>query len=229
MSPRPCEHCGDEQWVEVVADGTPRLRRCQCFEERIKRNRQERINAVVPHKFRDVALARNPIARLPKSQQDKLRSYYNRLGGNLDAGRGLWLDGESGTGKSAAAALLAKRASDLGRSVLFCEVPELLNTLRRTYADETFIDDDALYRTVAEVDLLVLDDLGAPRVNDWVLEQLFIFINARYKSERAVVVTTDLPPDNLARQIGSRTVRRLRELCGTPLTLTFGEADTEAA
>ena len=44
------------------------------------------------------------------------------------------------------------------------------------------------------VDLLHIDDLGAENRTDWVLEQLYSIVNARYEDERAIVVTTNLSP-----------------------------------
>jgi DNA replication protein DnaC len=74
---------------------------------------------------------------------------------------------------------------------------------------------------LAGVDLLHLDDVGAERQTEWVLEQLYSIVNARYEDQKAVVVTTNLDPDELATQIGKRTVSRLIEMCGDPLPL-FG-------
>ena len=71
------------------------------------------------------------------------------------------------------------------------------------------------------VDLLHLDDVGAERQTEWVLEQLYSIVNTRYEDQRAIVVTTNLQPDELAAQIGERTVSRLIEMCGDPLPL-FG-------
>jgi DNA replication protein DnaC len=72
------------------------------------------------------------------------------------------------------------------------------------------------------VDLLHLDDLGAETKTDWVLEQLYSIVNARYEAERAIVATTNLMPDELSEQLGPRTVSRLVEICGDLIPL-FGE------
>jgi DNA replication protein DnaC len=72
------------------------------------------------------------------------------------------------------------------------------------------------------VDLLHIDDLGAEVRTDWVLEQLYAIVDQRYESERSMVVTTNLPQDELEGQIGPRTVSRLVEICGDPLPL-FGD------
>jgi DNA replication protein DnaC len=55
-----------------------------------------------------------------------------------------------------------------------------------------------------------------------VLEQLYTIVNARYEEERSIVITTNIEaPEQLAAQIGERTVSRLEEMC-TVLPL-FGE------
>ena len=66
---------------------------------------------------------------------------------------------------------------------------------------------------LADADLLHIDDLGAEHRTDWVLEQLYTIINARYEDERATLVTSNLGPDELAAQIGERTVSRLEGMC----------------
>ena len=79
---------------------------------------------------------------------------------------------------------------------------------------------DLLDRLTA-VDLLHIDDLGAENQTEWVLEQLYSIVNARYEAERAIVATTNLMPDELADRLGARTVSRLVEICGELLPL-FG-------
>ena len=69
------------------------------------------------------------------------------------------------------------------------------------------------------VDLLHVDDLGVEKRSDWVLEQLYAVVNERYEMERSMVVTTNLEQPALEEQIGERTVSRLIEICGPPLTV----------
>ena len=70
------------------------------------------------------------------------------------------------------------------------------------------------FRRLSAVDLLHLEDLGAEKQTDWVLEQLYSLINERYEDERSIVATTNLGYDELERQIGARTASRLIEICG---------------
>jgi DNA replication protein DnaC len=72
---------------------------------------------------------------------------------------------------------------------------------------------DLLDRLTA-VDLLHIDDVGAERTTDWVLEELYSIVNARYEDQRAMVITTNiLDREQLCEQISERTVSRLTEIC----------------
>jgi DNA replication protein DnaC len=66
------------------------------------------------------------------------------------------------------------------------------------------------------VDLLHLDDLGAERRTEWVLEQLYSIVNERWQDQRSIIVTTNLGLDQLREQLGARTVSRLLEICDEP-------------
>ena len=81
---------------------------------------------------------------------------------------------------------------------------------------------------LAEVDLLHIDDVGAEKSSEWVLEQLYSIVNARYEEERSMVLTTNLERDDLAGQITERTVSRLEEMC-TVLPLFGADARKQVA
>src|SRR5919107_1470016 len=58
-----------------------------------------------------------------------------------------------------------------------------------------------------------LDDLGAEKRSDWVLEQLYALVNERYEAQRSIMITTNLQHEELEEQIGPRTVSRLAQIC----------------
>jgi DNA replication protein DnaC len=108
--------------------------------------------------------------------------------------------------------LVAKSALRAGRSVAIYSLPRLLNEIRDTFrADRSHVE---LLDRLTAVDLLHIDDVGAERTNDWVLEELYSIVNGRYESERSIVITTNIDDrDVLSQQIGARTVSRLTEMC----------------
>jgi DNA replication protein DnaC len=109
--------------------------------------------------------------------------------------------------------LVSRAALDAGRSVAIYSLPRLLSEIRATYdadSEGSYVD---FIDRLARVDLLHIDDLGAERSNPWVLEQLYAIVNARYEDERSILITTNLPLDELAEQVTERTVSRLKEMC----------------
>jgi DNA replication protein DnaC len=162
------------------------------------------------------------IARVAPDVVQEMRRYVRDIDANLDAGRGLWLMGDVGTGKTTLAMIVSKAAIDAGRSVAIYSLPRLLNLIRA--AIETEAGMIGFLEQLAAVDLLHIDDLGAENTTEWVLEQLYSIVNSRYEDERAMIVTTNLRSDELIEQLGPRTVSRLVAICGHGLPL-WGEDD----
>jgi DNA replication protein DnaC len=153
-----------------------------------------------------------------------VRQFERDIDKCITSGTGLWFWGDRGTGKTTLAMLASKAAIDAGYSVAIYSVPRLLAEIRDTYdADAGGRSYMTFYRRLASVDLLHLDDLGAEKQTDWVLEQLYSLVNERYEQERSIIVTTNLDPGALEQQIGERTVSRIVEICGDNQLPMFGE------
>lgn len=198
---------------------------CRCRSERLARRRTARLEGRVPRHYRGVSFDRPPVPELERVAPDvvrEVRRYVREIDANLDAGRGLWLMGDVGTGKTTLAMIVSKAAQEAGRSVAIYSLPRLLNLIRA--AIETDAGMNGFLEELAAVDLLHIDDLGAENTTAWVLEQLYSIVNTRYEDERAMIVTTNLRYDELIEQLGPRTVSRLVAICGDGLPL-FGEDD----
>ena len=143
----------------------------------------------------------------------QVRAFVRSIDDNLDAGRGLWFDGPSGTGKTSLAILVAKAAKDAGRSYAVYPVPRLLAEIKRTFDRDSSDNYLAFFRRLCSVDVLVLDDLGAEKQTEWVLEQLYSIVNERWQDRRSIVVTTNLPDPDPERPAGY--LRRARASSAT--------------
>jgi DNA replication protein DnaC len=185
---------------------------CRCRAQRISRAQARSLSAVIPRRYRDVSFERPPVTEIDAAIVRAVRDYTGRIDEHLAAGRGLWLMGPPGTGKTTLAMLVSKAASEAGHSVAIYSLPRLLNEIRDTHrAERSHVQ--LLDRLVA-VDLLHVDDVGAQRTTDWVLEELYSIVNARYEEQRAMLITTNIMDrDELCEQITPRTVSRLTEMC----------------
>ena len=189
------------------------------------RRRARGVASAIPRKYRTVSLDAPPISDMARDPQraavyKEVKRFVEGIDERLDEGQGLWLMGDVGTGKTSLAMLVSKAAAEAGRSVAIYSLPRLLARIRRTYdadaGEQSYLE---YFERLTEVDLLHIDDLGAEKRSDWVLEQLYAIINERYETQRSVVITTNLDQIQLGEQIGERTVSRLAEICGEALPL----------
>jgi DNA replication protein DnaC len=216
-----CPHDACDGSGFVVDERTRVAVACRCRPQRVERRRARSLSAVIPKKYIGVSFDRPPVSDLPVPQVQVVKRFVRDIDANLDGGRGLWFYGSVGTGKTTLAMLVSRAALDAGRSVAIYSLPRLLAEIRATFeADSEGSYVDFLDR-LAAVDLLHVDDVGAERTSDWVLEQLYAIVNARYEDERSVIITTNLERDELVEQIRERTVSRLEEMC--TLVPLYGE------
>lgn len=143
---------------------------------------------------------------------ERVRDYANHWEQMRDGGHGLALIGPVGTGKTAAAAALCNQVRASGASVLFTSVPRVESVLWDAKGHSRVRLPDSL----SLFDLLVIDDLGCERMTDYMDEQAFSIVDARYRSGKPLVVTTNIPLKELKRKDAlarSRIYDRVLERC----------------
>jgi DNA replication protein DnaC len=235
----------------VVDEATNTATDCRCRASRIARKRAASLEGRIPKRYRGASFDRPPVLGLPDAVVAEVRSYVRNLDARLEEGRGMWLVGDVGTGKTTLAMIVSAATLDAGRTVAIYSLPRLLNLIRDEIGTENSLLD--LLDRLSEVDLLHIDDLGAQHTTPWRLEQLYSIVDARYQAGRPIIATTNLMPEALAEQmgrqilttvtedgdgqkseerrevsndasevVGQRIVSRLVEMCGDPLPL-FGE------
>jgi DNA replication protein DnaC len=207
----PVGECDGSTWV--LDEETGEARPCRCREQRVRKAVSGGIGTGIGRRFLEVSFDREPIVSLDPVVLRQVRAFVRSIEANLDGGRGVWFDGPVGTGKTSLAILVAKAAKDAGRSYAVYPVPRLLAEIKRTFdrdASDTYL---GIFRRLCTVDVLVLDDLGAEKQTEWVLEQLYSIINERWQDRRSIVVTTNIPdadPDAPARMLQA-SARDLRD------------------
>ncbi len=209
--------CDGTGWI-ALEDNTAAP--CECRKQRVGRAVSAGMGTGVPRRFRGVSFERKPVCDLEPGLLRDARYFVQRIEQNLDDGKGLWLAGDIGTGKTSLAMLVSLAAERAGRSVAIYPVTRFLAEIKNTYDSPSEGSYMKLFRRVCAVDLLQLDDVGAEKPTEWVQEQLFAIVNERWQDQRSVVITTNLPDIGALReQIGWRTVSRLLEICGEPKLL----------
>jgi DNA replication protein DnaC len=140
-------------------------------------------------------------------------AYTQRGSANAnDRGLGLLFTGGNGTGKThLAVAVLRELAETHGVRGQFWDYHELMREIRNSYNPTTAITEYELLEPVIELEVLLLDDLGAWKMTDWMNDTLFYILNRRYLARRPTLITTNYPDRDLsARELmeAEATVRR---------------------
>lgn len=136
----------------------------------------------------------------------------------LQEEKGLFLYGKRGTGKTKLVAIIANARIKERKPVLFVSVPDLLADIRSAYNNKTASE---LVDAVKNAPFLVLDDLGAERMTEWVGEQLFNIVNHRYNGRLQTIITSNYSPAEIIKRIsangddtqGQRIMSRLYDMC----------------
>jgi len=127
---------------------------------------------------------------------------------NFDGEGNILFTGTYGTGKSHLSVGITKELMKKGYTAVFISVPKLLTKIKSTYNNEGPTEDQLL-RVMAEVDLLVIDDIGAEQKTEWSTPKLFEIFDER--SGKATIFTTNLDSSQLKVWVGERNFSRMLE------------------
>ena len=121
------------------------------------------------------------------------RAYVQQWETMKQKNMGLLFWGDVGTGKSFLAGCIANALIDRCVPVLMTNFPRILNAL----TDPGTADRNGYVDNLNRYSLLILDDLGVGRNTEFALEQLFHVIDSRCRSRKPMIITTNIPLEEL--------------------------------
>ena len=147
---------------------------------------------------------------------EALNEYKEKVLQKVEVGEGLYIWGKStGNGKTSWACKIMshyfrKIAFDTGleNEGLYIFLPTFLEDLRNNYEDKD-PDFEQVLTMVKSCKLLIIDDIGAERVTDWVRERVVSIINTRVSNNLATIYTSNRSPEELKEDLGDRIASRV--------------------
>lgn len=136
--------------------------------------------------FRDASFAADD-GKNPKPM-DTLRRYVEKWEDMQRENIGLLLYGDVGTGKSYGVACIANRLIEQSIPACMINLSTVLNSMGGFQSEEK----NTYIANLMRYSLLILDDFGMERQTEYALEQVFNVIDARYRSGKPLIITTNL-------------------------------------
>ena len=141
-------------------------------------------------------------------------------------GKGVLLTGEPGRGKTHLIVALLKMLIAKGANGLFVDYQELLKRIQSSYDSTTLTAEHRVIRPVLDTEVVVIDDLGANRITDWVEDTINYILNHRYNEKKPTLLTANLREERMSgtkgnrethatfqERLGARVTSRLHEMC----------------
>jgi DNA replication protein DnaC len=207
-----CQYCGGAKKVHPIKDGIVIYSEsidCVCSKKENEKHRKELIlkTCGFPPFAESMTLEKfkvYPEVQKAYNTAKKIASTPNEL---------FWLAlvGENGNGKTHLAISICKAWLKAGVPAKYTFVPLLLDELKEGFRYEREGDYELSYTKrfdyYCNVALLLLDDYGAESDTAWVQEKLDTIVDYRLMHNLSLIVTSNVPLDDMPHRIRSRIAR----------------------
>lgn len=127
----------------------------------------------------------------------------------LEQRLGPYLYGATGTGKTHLGIAALRSLASHRWPVRYFDVPTRLDKMRSDIGHHA---SKPVTCGLAQSHIIMLDELGAIKPTDWVIEQVYLLADWLWKQKKVVIVTSNKDYSELAGDLGERTVSRLVDL-----------------
>lgn len=119
-------------------------------------------------------------------------------------GKGLYLEGPCGTGKTHLAIAIALAIINTGVPVICKTSIDILGDIKRCYERNSEVTEEEVLEAYKSVDLLIIDDLGKEQTTEWSVPVLYSILNERYEALLPTIITTNYNTTALAEKLSAK-------------------------
>lgn len=213
---------------------------CECMKEEERREKereaqQEKLRkldklrgaSLLGERYKDTTFDNTDLNRPADFQKafERCRKFCQIADQALEQGYGIYLYGESGTGKTHLTACMCNELMSKMHQCLFTNFFEISKLIKATWNGNA--NSENVIRRICEVDFLFLDDLGTEKVtkdgeDNWLQGQVFDIINKRYNNRKPTIFSSNYSMNELIADRGlmKKTVDRIGEMSTAMIKLT---------
>ena len=216
-----CSICGAAYYEKSVQLGTAMkyfdIPTCKCEEK--KRDQDERKVKIdllihdsgIPDAFKKENMKDWIKVKGTEQMTDIVREYLKNLEENVKLGKGIFLAGSQGRGKTKISCFVGLEIMRrLLKKVYYLSITQFLYSIdvkRRN-------DIDNLMKKYTGVGVLILDDIGESKIEDWLIKYLYILLDSRNRPGMVTIINSMRPMEELKELIQPHNLSRIMEMAG---------------
>ncbi len=213
-----CPVCKDTTAVEK--DGKTLY--CQCFLNTLRDVACDEINKLSPlslSTFDTFSLDKYPFDSnqegvSPFSRMSKILNFCKNYVVNFAAEKpSILMRGATGLGKTHLSLAIANELLSKGYYVVYVSAPSILSKLETAHFEYSSREEEELFSTLCDCDLLILDDLGTEFMTPFSKATVYNIFNNRFMKNKPVIINTNMTIRELESTYSQRFVSRIMGSC----------------
>ena len=237
-----CTKCHTRRCTENVVEpfGKRMPVVCECMKEAERKEKEREVQqdklrqidrlrgaSLLGDRYKDTTFDKTDLNRPEDFQKafQRCRKYCQIPDQALEHGYGMYIYGDSGTGKTHLTACMCNELMSQLKQCLFTNFFEISKLIQSTWNGN---DDSAvIIKRICDVDFLFLDDLGTEILtkggeDNWLQGQVFDIINKRYNNKKPTIFSSNYSMNELIKDRGmmKKTVDRIGEMSTAMIKLS---------